>query len=269
MVNAILSTPTPTPLPMREDEKKKKKPLPQDKEKEEEREGQQQLPTCSTGQHSLRSLASTKLLSGQVQPAVPMGLPELLTGQFIFSLHPNNRKTLYMRLPEKNMFITFPSLISAGIANAVVTGGITGTAVYLTAGDADVVTGDQIKTEGGLHILQLGHMEPWAIAMMCATLLIDMGTCGACCHKRGKSYVRDKEEKLRDRALGRAKELLHMKAHGADKLLEDVSRHAQQDRGPEDAPDNAAAHWRKICGETMRQPMMRRLQKTKTHRRRV
>jgi hypothetical protein len=39
---------------------------------------------------------------------------------------------------------------------------------------------------------------------MCATLLIGMGTCGACCHKRGKSYVRDKEEKLRDRALGRA-----------------------------------------------------------------
>jgi hypothetical protein len=49
-----------------------------------------------------------------------------------------------------------------------------------------------------------------------------MGTCGACCHKRGKSYVRDKEGKLRDRALGRAKELVHMGAHGADKLLEDI-----------------------------------------------
>jgi hypothetical protein len=215
-----LSTPTLTPT--REDEKKKKKPLPQDKEKEEEREGRQQLPICSTGQHRLRSLASTKLLSGQVQPAVPMGLLELLTGQFIFSLHPNNRTTLYMRLPEKNMIITIPSLIAAGIATALVTGGITGTAVYLTAGDADVVTGDQIKTEGGLHILELGHIEPWAIDMMCATLLIGMGTCGACCHKRGKSYVRDKEEKLRDQALGRAKELLHMKAHGAEKLLEDV-----------------------------------------------
>jgi hypothetical protein len=35
----------------------------------------------------------------------------------------------------------------AGIATAVVTGGITGTAVYLTADDADVVTGDQIKTK--------------------------------------------------------------------------------------------------------------------------
>jgi hypothetical protein len=104
----------------------------------------------------------------------------------------------------------------------VVTGGITGTAVYLTACDTDVVTGNQIKTEGGLHILELGHMEPWAIAMMCATVLIGMGTCGACCHKKGKSYVRDKEAKLRDRALGRAKELVHMKAHGAEKLLEDV-----------------------------------------------
>jgi hypothetical protein len=38
----------------------------------------------------------------------------------------------------------------------------------------------------------------------------------------GKSYVRDKEDKLRDRALGRAKELVHMGAHGADKLLKDV-----------------------------------------------
>jgi hypothetical protein len=78
-----------------------------------------------------------------------MGLPELLTGQFIFSLLPNNRTTLYVKLPEnntdKNMIITIPSLIATGIATAVVTGGITGTAVYLTAGDADVVTGDQIK----------------------------------------------------------------------------------------------------------------------------
>jgi hypothetical protein len=157
-----------------------------------------------------------------VQPAAPMGLPEMLTGQFIFSLHPNNNPTLYMKLPEKNMIVTIPSLIAAGLATAMVTGGITGTAVYLTAGDADIVTGDQIKTEGGLHILELGHMKPWVIAMMCPTLLISMGTCGACCHKSCKSYVRDKEDKLRDRALGRAKELVHMGAHGANKLLEDV-----------------------------------------------
>jgi hypothetical protein len=148
-----------------------------------------------------------------------MGLPQTLTGQFIFSLQQSN---FVHEATRGNMIVTIPSLIAAGIATAVVTGGITGTAVYLTAGDADVVTGDQIKTEGGLHILELGHMEPWAIAMMCATLLIVMGTCGACCHKRGKSYVRDKEDKLRDRALGRAKELVHMGAHGADKLLEDV-----------------------------------------------
>jgi hypothetical protein len=55
-----------------------------------------------------------------------MGLSELLTGQFIFSLRPNNRTTLYVRLPEKNMIITIPFLIAAGIATAVVTGGITG-----------------------------------------------------------------------------------------------------------------------------------------------
>jgi hypothetical protein len=92
------------------------------------------------------------------------------------------------------MIITIPSLIAAGIATAVVTGRITGTAVYLTAGDADVVTGDQIKTEGGLHILELGHMEPWVIAMMCATELIRMGACGAFCHRKGKGYVRDKSK---------------------------------------------------------------------------
>ncbi len=49
-----------------------------------------------------------------------------------------------------------------------------------------------------------------------------MGTCGACCHKPGKIYVRDKEDNLRDRALGRAKAPVHMGAHGAGKLLEDV-----------------------------------------------
>jgi hypothetical protein len=73
-----------------------------------------------------------------------------------------------------------------------------------------------------LHILKLGHMEPWVIAMMCATVLIGMGTCGACCHKCGKSYVTDKEAKLRDRALGQAKEIVHIGAHGADKLLQEV-----------------------------------------------
>jgi hypothetical protein len=151
-----------------------------------------------------------------------MGLPKMLTGHFVFLQHFDNNHTFLMKQEKSNMLITVPSLIAAGIATAVVTGGITGTAVYLTAGDANVVTGGQIKTEGGLHILELGHMEPWAIAMMCATVLIGMGTCGACFHKRGKSYVTDKEAKRRDRALGRAKELVQMGAHGADKLLQDV-----------------------------------------------
>jgi hypothetical protein len=215
-VNTISTTPTQeeqkkNPLPTTQKEGKKKifgPPLPEGREKEEEREGQQQPPTCS---------------SGQVQAAVaPMGLPKTLTGQFVFFQQINNSHTFLMKQQKSTMLITVPSLIAAGIATAVVTGGITGTAVYLTAGDADVVTGDQIKTKGGLHILELGHMEPWAIAMMCATILIGMGTCGACCHKSGKSYVTAKEAKLKDRALGRAKELVHMGAHGADKLLQDV-----------------------------------------------
>jgi hypothetical protein len=118
-----------------------------------------------------------------------MGLPKTLTGQFVFFMQINN--TFLIKQGKSTMLITVPSLIAAGIATAVVTGGITGTDIYLTAGNADVVIGDQ--TEGGLHILELGHMEPWAIAMMCATILIRMGTCGACCHKRGKSYVTAKE----------------------------------------------------------------------------
>jgi hypothetical protein len=112
-----LSTPTPTPTPTktREDKAKEKKPLPEGREKEGEREGQQQPPTCSPGQLRLCSLATTKRLSGQVQPAVPRGLPQMLTGQFIFLLHPNNNPTLYMKLPEKNMFITIPSLIAPAL----------------------------------------------------------------------------------------------------------------------------------------------------------
>jgi hypothetical protein len=118
-----------------------------------------------------------------------MGLPKTLTSQFVFFQQDKNSHTFFTQEKSIIMIVTIPSLIAAGIATAVVTGGITGTAVYLTSGDADVVTGDQFKTEGGLHILELGHMEPWVIAMMCATVLIGMGTCGACCHKRGKRYV--------------------------------------------------------------------------------
>jgi hypothetical protein len=76
-INAILSTPTRTPTPtMTREDGEKKQPLPEGREKEEEREGQQQLPpTCSSGQHRLCSLDTTKLLSGQVQAAAPMELP--------------------------------------------------------------------------------------------------------------------------------------------------------------------------------------------------
>jgi hypothetical protein len=86
----------------------------------------------------------------QVQAAAAlMGLPN--NGQFIFFRHKSNNSSI--------MIVSIPSLIAAGIATAVVMGGITGTAVYLTSGNTDVVTGDQFKTEGGLHILKLGHPE--------------------------------------------------------------------------------------------------------------
>jgi hypothetical protein len=200
-VNAIFTQqpPPPTqeeekkkPPPTTQKEGKKKifgQPLPERGEKKEEREGQQPL-TCSIG---------------QVQAAAaPMGLQKTVSSQFVFFQQDNNSYTFFFTQEKSIMIVTIPSLIAAGIATAMVTGGITGTAVYLTSGDADVVTGDQFKTEGGLHILKLGHMEPWVIAMMCATILIGMVTCGACCHKRGKRYVTDKEAKLKDRALGRS-----------------------------------------------------------------
>jgi hypothetical protein len=124
--------------------------MPEGREKEDEREGQQQPPACSSGQHRLCSQGATKLLSGQVQAAAaPMGLPKMLTGQFVFFQQINNNHTFLMKQEKSNMLITVPSLIAAGIATAVVPGGITGTAVYLTACDANIVTGNQIKTEGG------------------------------------------------------------------------------------------------------------------------
>jgi hypothetical protein len=162
MVNAIFRTPTPTPTPTptqtRGEEQEKQKT--EDKGGREEREGQEMLPTgiyrlgslasakLLSGQCSLRS---TKLLSGQVQPTGPMGLQQLHTGQFTFS-HQQTKKQFFKVTFEKaeredKMIITILSLIAAGIATSVVTGGITGTSVYLTAGDADVVTRDQIKTE--------------------------------------------------------------------------------------------------------------------------
>jgi hypothetical protein len=158
-----------------------------------------------------------------------MGLPKTLTSQFIFFQQYNSKYILFKQ-DRSIMILTIPSLIAAGIATAVVMGGITVTAVYLTSGDTDIITGDQFKTEGGLHILELGHMEPWLIAMICATVLIGISTCGACCLKRGKSYVTDKVAKLKDRALGRAKELVHMGAHGADKLLRDVQTYHDMHR---------------------------------------
>jgi hypothetical protein len=172
--------------------------------------------------------------------AVLMRLPNRYNGQFIFFRQKSNN--------SGTMIVTITSLIAAGFATAEVKGGITGTAVYLTSGNADVVTRDQFKTEGGLHILKLGHPEPWLIAMICATILLGMGTCGACCHKRGKMYVTGKEAKLRDRALGRAKELVHMGAHGADKLLKNVQTYHNMQHDSEDAPDHAAAQRGEVLG---------------------
>jgi hypothetical protein len=96
-VNAIFTNPTQTRTPTRGEEKKKP-PLPEGREKEEEREGQQQPPTCSSGQHRLCSLGATKLLSGQVQAAAaPMGLTKMLTGQFVFFQQINNNHTFLMK----------------------------------------------------------------------------------------------------------------------------------------------------------------------------
>jgi hypothetical protein len=157
MVNAILTQQQPPPQPPTQEEEKKK-PLPTTQKEGKKKifgpplpEGQQP-PTCSIG---------------QVQAvAAPMGLPKTLTSQFVFFQQDNNSYTFFFTQEEHIMIVTIPYLIAAGIATSVVTGGITGTAVYLGSGEADVVTGHQFKTEDGLHILELGHMEPWVIAMM-------------------------------------------------------------------------------------------------------
>jgi hypothetical protein len=81
----------------------------------------------------------------QVQAAAAL-MGHRYNGQFIFFRQKSNNR--------KSMIVTIPSLIAAGIKTAVVTGGITGTAVYLTSGNTDVITGDQFKTEGGLLILE-------------------------------------------------------------------------------------------------------------------
>jgi hypothetical protein len=103
MVNAILSTPTPTTSPSTTKtwgEEEKKPPMTEGSKKEEEREGQQP-PTCSSGQHRLCSLGTTKLLSGQVQAAAPIGLPKMLTGQFVFLQQFNNNHTFWMKQEKK------------------------------------------------------------------------------------------------------------------------------------------------------------------------
>jgi hypothetical protein len=41
-----------------------------------------------------------------------MGLPKMLTGQFILLQQPNNNPASWIKLTEKNMIITIPSLIA-------------------------------------------------------------------------------------------------------------------------------------------------------------
>jgi hypothetical protein len=53
----------------------------------------------------------------------------MLTGQFVFFQRFNNNHTFLMKQEKSNMLITVQSQIAAGIATAVVTGRITGTAV--------------------------------------------------------------------------------------------------------------------------------------------
>jgi hypothetical protein len=76
-----------------------------------------------------------------------MGLPKTLTGQFVFFTQINN--TFLIKQEKSTMLITVPFLIAAGIATAVVTGGITGTAVYLTAGNATLSQGTRSRPREG------------------------------------------------------------------------------------------------------------------------
>jgi hypothetical protein len=235
-VNAVFTSPPPPPP----EEEKKEQPPPAREEKNKIR--QPGLPRSV-------SISMPTCQIRQVQAAAAlMGLPNRYNDQFVFFRKKDNSNN------REIMIVTIPSLIAAVIATALVTGGITGTAVYLMSGDADIITGDQFKTEGRLHILKLDHPGPWLIAMISVTILLGMGTCGACCHKQGQKYVTDKEAKLRDRALGRAKELVHMGAHGSDKLLQDVQMYhdmhheiVKMKMHQITPPRNGGKYWEKPC----------------------
>jgi hypothetical protein len=124
MVNAIFAAPPPP-------EEEKNEPPPPAREEKKRLPG---LPRCV-------AITMPTCNIRQVQAAAAlMGLPKRHNSQFIFFRQKSNSSS--------TMIVSIPSLIAAGIATAVVTGGITGTAVYLTSGDTDVVTGDQFKTEG-------------------------------------------------------------------------------------------------------------------------
>jgi hypothetical protein len=222
-VNAVFTT---LPPPLSKEEKKKtllfRPPPPTTKE--EKKKTQLLQPPPGLPRSVAINLPTCQIRQVQAAAAL-MGLPNRYNchsryncqSQFLFCVKKDDSDH-HKIMPV----LTIPTIIGAAIATAMVTGRITGTAVYLTSGDADIVSRDQFKTEGGLHILELDHPEPWVIAMICITILIGMGTCGACYHKQEKKYVTDKEAMLRGRALGRAKELVHMGAPGADKLLQDV-----------------------------------------------
>jgi hypothetical protein len=176
-----------------------------------------------------------------------MGLRQLRTGQFTFSQQKNKKQSfeIIYENAEGTMIITIPSLIAAGIATAVVTGGITGTALYLTAGDADVVTGNQIKTAhpgAGPHGA-MGHSYDVRYSA----------------HRDGhvRRLLPQEGQKLRQGKVGKAprpcaRQGKGARAHegprggGAATRRANVPRHAPGDRGTEDAPGHAAALRRSI-----------------------
>jgi hypothetical protein len=175
----IASMPPPPPPPKEE----KKKMIPATPPPLQEREDKKKIQLLGLPRSVAISMPNRQIRQVQAATAL-MGQPNRhrYNGQFLCLRKKDNSKI---------MIVTIPSLIAARIATAVVTGGITGTAVYLTAGDADIISGYQFKTEGGLHILELDHPEPWDIAMIGITILIEMGTCDACCHKQCIKYVTD------------------------------------------------------------------------------
>jgi hypothetical protein len=106
------------------------------------------------------------------------------------------------------MLVTVPACIAILVGSVTVGAGIAGVAVYASAGDADTVTGNQYKKEGGFTVIDAGNISPGTIIMASAIFTASISLTCLLGHKCGFARHARNEEKRRDLALGHAKNAL-------------------------------------------------------------